>query len=652
MNTKLNTFVFCLLSIVLLASITSAADLTVSLINAPQNVTPNAGSFIVKFNVTYTGPSSSANINFGDSQIVGGTGTIIRPNVILAQNQSLLLDATINFPSHQPANTLLQGIIKAKTGTTTAESDTFSVRILPVESITITKIKDLTTAQNGTINVTNTGNVDLSNINLASSGSLSLIFSPASISSLSMGSSQIVNVLPNLDVSSLQFGSNSATVQATSGSFTSNSVSMELRKSFCKNGPAGTNLTIDRVKITNSGDKDDKWRPLDQVTVDVKFSNDGDDNIEDIIVELGLFDSKGKNIANNFDFKNKDEESINYGTLDNGDSDEVSFEFTVPADFDIGNYRLATKVYSDDTGESKDCIDNSDSGLDDDFFQQIEVERETDNEKFIAFDNIVISPSEASCGDSVTLTVDAFNIGDQDQDQVRINLVNSKLALDNYKEIKGGLDKGDNEGVSFSFNIPKNVKDDTYNLELTADYDYNSRLGEYREHSADSFDMPLKVIGCGLSGQPSNGTQIAVINAVLGSEAKAGSELVVKSTITNTQADRATLLVSALNYDSWATLESVSDRIINLDPGQSKDVTFTFKVDDTTSGEQSFVVEARSGDNTVTREVAVNIADNNQGGVKFPTLNLGNSGIIWIIGIINVILVILIIVVAIRISRR
>ncbi|MEK6878533.1 MAG: putative S-layer protein, partial [Nanoarchaeota archaeon] len=139
------------------------------------------------------------------------------------------------------------------------------------------------------------------------------------------------------------------------------------------------------------------------------------------------------------------------------------------------------------------------------------------------------------------------------------------------------------------------------------------------------------------------------ITASLISEAKAGEDLSVKSTVTNLGVE-ADLVVRATGFESWATLNSISDPIIHLKNGESKEVTLDFNVDKDATGEQSFFLEVLSGDRNERREVVANLAEST--GTSSPGLNLQGNSLIWIIGIINVILIILIIVVAARISRR
>lgn len=414
---------------------------------------------------------------------------------------------------------------------------------------------------------------------------------------------------------------------------------------FCRAGEKGGNLTISDISIDTDGEDEETWRPLDIVTVEVEVSNEGDDDVDDIIVELGIFDSSGKNQVGDFDFTNADEEEIELGDLSDGDEETVVFEFRVPADIDDGNYEIKVKAYSEDLGESVECVDTS-SDFDQTTHQEIEVEAEDDEGKFIAFDNVEFNPTEATCGDQVTLSFDAYNIGEDDEDRIRINAVSSDLRFDLSQEITSGLDQGDHEEMLFTFTVPQNLADKTYRVELSAEYQYDD--GVYEEESDEAEVYSLRVFGCSIgsgSGSGSGSNARAAISASLDSEAQAGEELTVTATITNRLSTEASYVIDASGYESWAKLDSISDRIITLAAGESEEVTFVFTVDKDAAGEQTFTIEAQNGETVSERDVVVELAE-------AKGFSLGNNGLFWTIAIVNVVLLIAIILVAIRLSRN
>ncbi|MBS3071651.1 putative S-layer protein [Candidatus Pacearchaeota archaeon] len=527
---------------------------------------------------------------------------------------------------------------------------------------------DLTmAANNATVTLTNNDavaqNVTLSVSNIVSGGNQVLMqVTPQAVDNFAVSGTSSLKALINSIVGEFEFGSYTATlsavgVDASTGVSVANATrTLTFVQSFCENGETGS-LEITNINIDNQGEgRESSWNLLDTIEIEVDFENNGNDDLNDIFVELGLIDSTGKNQANDLDFENADEEQFDYGDLNEGDDDTVTFTFRVPADFEDGNYKLAVKVYSDDSGEDIECADTS-NDLDQTFYHDLDIERENDEGRFIAFENTEINPEEVTCGDTVRLSTDVFNIGDEDQDQVKITLENSELKLNLEREIRNDLDQGDKEAVNFDFIIPEGTQNKVYNLELGAEYDYNR--GSYRQSSDESTTFQMRVIGCeaqagtgSTGGTGSTSGRVSSVTATLESGAKEGSQVVVKAKVTNIGKETESFVLDAKGYDSWATLDSISSRILTVEAGQSRDVIFTFDANEDSAGEQSFIVEVRSGDKIETKEVVVDIeaADSSSGdGFSF---DLGDNTLIWVIGIINVLLIILIIVVAVRISRK
>jgi len=353
-----------------------------------------------------------------------------------------------------------------------------------------------------TVDVTNDDPNNTITLSIAAIGEAIFSLSETTITGLT-GSQAITITATGISFDAgLDFGSVSTTFTADDG-VSPVTTKVEVIKTFCSNGPAGNDLEIRDIQWESDGDDDDEWKLLDKITIEVEVENNNrTDDVDDVFVEIGLIDSSGKNVIRDFDFFNRDDEEIDLGDIRDDDKETAIFEFQIPADFDIdsSNYKLVVKAYGDKLGQDVECTDSaSDFSGKNDLFEEIDIDMQDDEGKFIAFDDIRVNPSEVSCGEIVTLITDVVNIGDEDQDQVRINLKNSELDLNLFREIRNDLDEGDDETVEFTFTVPE-VADKTYILELDSLYDY--RNGVYREKSDDREPVELKVIGCSLpSGQ-------------------------------------------------------------------------------------------------------------------------------------------------------
>jgi uncharacterized membrane protein len=457
----------------------------------------------------------------------------------------------------------------------------------------------------------------------------------------------------------LNFGdySSSFTITATNtaSQTATKTVNLNTISSFCKDGPVGTDLEISKVDINNNGNgKDDEWEPLDEIEIEVQVENNGNVDVDDVILELGFFDNSGKNNVDDFDFDDTDEEEIELGDINDGKEEEYTFTLIVPPDFEDGNYKLALKAYGDKLGESVECTDFSDD-LSNDFYEAISVDRVSDSERFVVVDDIILQ-EQATCGEAVSGSFTLFNIGDEDQERVLITMKSNELQIDQEFELTKDLDQGDDEDFSFTFVVPDDAVNKLHTLNFRTFYDYNR--GSYREQSEETFFGFLNVVGCGVPpGGPTGptGAGNVLISASLDSDAVAGEELVISATLTNLGTSAATFTVDAKAFQTWAELDSISPRVLNLAPGESRSTTLRFNVDEDVEGSQSFVIETESNGNIDVQEVEVNIKgkeNTNSGITGFAGFDLGNNNLIWVIAVVNIILIILIILVAVRISRR
>ncbi|MEI6731565.1 MAG: putative S-layer protein [archaeon] len=622
---KFKLVLFAIVFALFIATV-SAANATIVSTSVPASAVHNQGSFPVSFNVSYTGVLTQTNVTLSYATTSGtvSSSSFTSSSFALNQNASSVQTLTVNYPSYQPGP--IAGTISANvTGEPSLFTLAFSVPINSTPGMVLTSSGTLTPSQNATINVSNTGNTNLTNIVLSGSAS----FSPSTISSIAAGSSATVTVYSPTSLSST-FGTSSMTVSASSSSGLTNSTSVSTLTSFCSSGNVGRNLSISSIDIRNSGKDDTTWRSLDTITVKVDVDNNGAAKISSVIVELALLDSSGRNKIGDMAFVNSDEHKINLGSIGDGNSETATFEFKVPADFNDGSYRLAAKVYSNSIGQSKECSDSSS-----DNYQSIDVERESDKGKFITFDNLVLDPSPAACGDNVVFNFKVYNIGDEDQDRVSVRVINKELGVDSSYELTSGLNIGDVASVSTSFAIPQTAKNKTYTLALTADYDYKD--GTYRQGLDTEKDVLLKVIGC----TPSSSISTDGTDTTVGS----GNDVTATITIRNTGSSEATYAIDAKDYASWGSLVSISNRVVTLQAGESKQITFTFNANSGVTGRQTFTVQTQSNGVLESKQVAATVSG------SFLDMFKGNS-LLWIVGIVNVILIILIIVVIVRIASR
>ena len=631
-HTTLKIAFLAFLSLVLLAGIASA---DIKFVPSSMTLSGSHNSDInVQFSVNNTGSVNYTGITFSG---VSGSWSNLPASTTLSAGEIKSFSATLHVP--QFASGVLNAQLHAATTPAATADLSVAVNIANSPSLSISSIKALTKAQNGTINITNNGNVALNSINLTASGEISVSLSDAGPFSLSPGSSKAVNVNAVSNLDELALGSNAAAITAKDASAgAETSFSYTIKEDFCEEGNVNaTKIEISDIEDTSSEDEW-KWKPLDDVKVEVKVENKLDKD-EDFVVELGLYDKEEKEFVE-LDGEDTLEKEL---SLDEDDSDKVSFEFKVPADVEEsdGRYVLYVKAYVDGD-EDTFCNSYSAREMPGGASDSIEIEKKSND---VALDEVSVSSDVSAAGDTIRVRALVYNIGEEDETKVKITLKNSKLGL-NLEQTISSLDSGDSEEVEFSFVIPSDAEDGTYTLSLETEFDYSKSADSYRKSSDDSWEATLKVGASSSSGQASTSV-LAGITASLDSDAKAGEALEITVTLKNLGAAKTSFIVGAKDFDSWAVLNSVSERIVSLDVGASKDIKFSFNINKDAAGEKSFLVETIAGNKVETKEIAVNIAESS----ALSDLFKGNS-LIWVIGAVNLVLLILIIVLAVRVLRR
>ncbi len=388
-------------------------------------------------------------------------------------------------------------------------------------------------------------------------------------------------------------------------------------------GNLGNNLklTIEDISVIQGfGDDEDFWYPLDQIEVEIQVENKGDEKIRNIEVKWGLYNTNDEDWVfdekeNDFNLKDGDDKTLT-----------INFKLDDPKDFrDGGNYIFYAWVTGED-GEFDDldvCTYDS---------QEIDI---IDDNDFVIVYNVELSKETAECDSSILFTADAWNVGDNDQDDVSVRLYNNELNIDEEVTI-GDIRDFDKESFSIEIKIPQNAEEKTYALVLEI-LDEDKDIFENDEDDTARFNIPLKVKGnCDTEEIPK-----AIVSAGLESGGNAGEQLVIKTTIMNSGDESAIYTINVKDYTNWANLESISPEAIHLKAGESGEVLFTFNVDEDVSGDKTFDITLFTDNKEIlSQPVQVPIKESKNSFAYFGE----NPLIMILIGLIILVLIIIIVI--------
>lgn len=570
--------------------------------------------------------SGSSTISAGNLSISG------EPTEITNGSTSSTITLTVNVPDHQVAGIYTGTLDGAGKYTNSISFDnTISVVVASSPELSVSSATISSSSNSTTITIKNEGNTDLTNIDLNATGALDVTLSQSSISSLAAGESQTITATRTSSSSDLITGS--ATISASDGT-TSATGTVSLAGEFCKFDNLSNDLDLDvEVNNKNGFGDDEEWYPFDEVEVEVTVDNRGDYDIDDIEVEWGLYNPQTGDFI-----QEDDEKEFN---LKNGKDDTVTF--TIDLDDDIDDFEDKDFVlYVKATGK----FDDSDSPND----GESTCVEASENIKIITEEFVIVNkldfPEKISCGSDLLISGDAWNIGDNDLDDVEILIRNVELGLS--KKIKfNDINKFDNEKFSTNFVIPADAEEKSYQIDFMV-FDEDGDIFENNEDDDAEYREFITVEGS-CSGTAAN----AAISATLESGGEAGSALVVKSTITNSGSELQTYTITAANHANWADSVNIDTPTVVLNAGESTTVTLTFDVKNSASGQKTFNIEATSNGETKVQPVSVSIQES-AGFLSGITGNvIGGDGNwhLWVIGALNVALVVVIIFVALRIAR-
>ena len=349
---------------------------------------------------------------------------------------------------------------------------------------------DITATTNDTgyvaesMTLTNEGNMNLTDVSLSCSGSYAArcSFSPSSTYSIS-ANGDYKNLIFGFDVTSLTANTHKLDIVISATGIEDIIVPVDVVVSEPSEEEI---LYIDEVKINGEKIDLDEYNSNEDLTIEAKdiigedieveitIKNDGDEDIEDVDVDLVI-----EEIDNGDDIE--DEDRIN--RIKDGDEDTITFIFSASSidwDADEDTYTITIDIEGDGR-DSNDLYKDS-------WNFDMEIEKESDD---IEITKAEFDYSEVEPGQMAYLEIELTNIGENDQDEIVLVVKCDDLDVD-FLEKNLDIDEGDDETITFSIDVSKYADFGSYSFDITAYYDW----GEYKnEDLTDADKVTLTVEG-------------------------------------------------------------------------------------------------------------------------------------------------------------
>lgn len=433
----------------------------------------------------------------------------------------------------------------------------------------------------------------------------------------------------------------STTINVTNGTNT-----QSLTFSFKETDYCGSTKTIgsldleieDVQVISGFGEDDDFWYLMDEVEVEVTVTNDGNYDMSDITLEWALYTSGNKKIS---------EDEVDEFDLDEDDDTTLTFTITLNEDIEEFDGKNAI-LYIRAIGKIDDS-DSSNDGENTCVTEKISSDVIT-SDNFVVLNNFEINDIESveelvegtfSCGSQVTLRGEAWNIGEDDEDEVSLEIYSKELGVHEEVEL-GDIDAYDSSEFSFTFNVPENLDEKNYRISFEV-YDEDNDLFENKEDDKSVFYKYFTVTGNCKIVKPE-------VSAKLETEAIAGKEMIIKSSVTNKGTTPVTYTIVAENYEAFGKLESITPEVVALQAGETKEIEFKFSLNKEALGENSFNIVVNQNNKAAEIQPVLVTIEKSTFSVSDVIKNK-NAQIAGIV-LLNVILVLAIVLVARKILKR
>lgn len=600
----------------------------------------------------------------GTTQYLPASSIVISPNNIdlAALETSDDITFTINIPGQQYFGEYT-GTINASNGTYSGTIE-FEFDVNQVVGINLgseigtDNLFFMSGAEDQTISrsftLINTGNVDITNMQVTiteevtgsmSDGDKTISFkvngntaafgSAVNVGTIEVGSESITieaTIPNNMDVDTYE---GNVTLASTTYPGASASFSLEVRvePEICEDGrmsngePVGnSNTGWVRVNINDPDDGDD-FKQGDEIDIDVEVKNEGTQDL-DIVVEAILYDLDEDNEIT----------SIKSDSIEIEEEEDFDLTLTVPYDEELDDsntYFLYVKAYEEDE-EDENCN-----------YDAIEMEFKRESHEVI-IDGFTINPSVVNPGELVSFIVEAWNVGEKDEDDVYIKLYNAELGLDletNKFDLEKYDDDDNKETKTISFTVPLDAQAKDYAIEALVYYDDG-------DESYSTFGT-LTVSGEGVTPVVEGEATLSLPQTSI--SATAGKVFAIPFTVNNNAESSIIYTVEVNAVGAWA--DSVSETITVEAGSSNTGYAYLTPYSGTSAGTYSATLNLKhDGSILDTKTVTVNVGKVSgiTGQVYEPIGtfwdNLTENTWFWIIG--NIILVILVIIVLFLIFRK
>ena len=305
-------------------------------------------------------------------------------------------------------------------------------------------------------------------------------------------------------------------------------------------------LLIEDVDLDDKTGDDDQLEPGDILEIDFEVRNKlTTKEIDDVEVEAWIEDSDGDRIT--------DKVEIEINNIGEKDSENAEITLKIDPDASKGTYILFIEAKGEDDGGQDRC---------DTHIEEVKIKKEDHR---LLLESVTLIPSMSTCGGKIEVSTHVYNIGETDEDDIKLKIKSTDLGIETYSE-EFELDDRDDVTKIILVNIPATAKAGNYWIEVIANFNDG-------DDQASSDLVPI-TITCGevVPEETVEATGASVINVPsTRASAEIGKTIKFTTTLTNNGDTTVTYTMSLSDVSSWAE-GIVEPTTMTLTPGSNMPV--------------------------------------------------------------------------------
>ncbi len=507
-----------------------------------------------------------------------------------------VISLEVSVPKHKPSDSYnLEITFDGYERNPTNQSDLRPLNNNPVfyldvsvpESSSLSVSDSTFTRKTTSITVKNEGNTGLTEINLTYSGEFDVNFSENDFD-LTAGEEKEITLKLDSDFDDLKYGENSIIVNANSSNGDYAGGEVIYNKGYAGDISNLGELVFDELtfSVEEGLGEETKIYPFDKIKIETSLDNKGNYDVEDIEIEICLYDIKDDKCVLDEGYMEINEDDFD---LEKGKDMDLEIVFTLdPKKLSETNddysFLISAKGELEGDKAEEENVDGEETATS--ALKDLNVKLK----EYLVIKNLDLDVF-VPCDSEIQFRPKIWNIGDDKipEDEIFVKVENEELGISEVVEFDSGINPLGSSNFDVLVRIPEGVEEKIYPITFTVYDDKDMEEKDIYEGGVDDekaiYTSNVDVTGLWCAHFYDEVKKSNMIDASLKKGRKSGDEFVLNVTITNPEDEPVTYELGYIN-SNWTESISINPSQITLDVGESENVEITLQSKENVSGKQ------------------------------------------------------------------